>query len=116
MHSKGTLLKPGRKRRMYGVYEPYRAVKRTVAWAPEHVELSPRLRHLRRHALVIGRQNGADFPWREHPTPYSVIVAEVLLQHTPSPRVIPVFERIVARWSGFRALASAPIRDLESLL
>jgi A/G-specific adenine glycosylase len=47
---------------------------------------------------------------------YNVLVAEVLLQHTPSARVVPVFTRLVGRWPSFRALAGASGRDLERLL
>jgi A/G-specific adenine glycosylase len=75
-----------------------------------------RLKHLRRYAVLVGRRNATSFPWRQHPTPFSVLVAEVLLQHTPAARVVPVFIHLVGRWPSFRALSGANAQDLERLL
>jgi A/G-specific adenine glycosylase len=75
-----------------------------------------RLGHLRRYAILAGRRNAIDFPWRRRPTPFAVLVAEVLLQHTPSARVAPVFTRLIRRWPTFRALSRARARSLERLL
>jgi hypothetical protein len=44
-------------------------------------------------------------PWREEPTPYRVIVSEFMLQQTQVERVLPIFERFVAAFPSFGALA-----------
>ena len=56
------------------------------------------------------------FPWRKRPTLYGVLVAEILLQHTPSPRVCGVYREIMARWPLSRDLATASVTDVERLL
>jgi A/G-specific adenine glycosylase len=76
----------------------------------------PGTRHLRRAILAAGRLGAQLFPWRQAPTTYGVLVAEVLLQHTPVRRVTPVFTVFVARWPDFAALAQANRRVLETVL
>jgi len=56
------------------------------------------------------------FPWRRRPTPYSVLLAEVLLQNTPSERVVPVFEDVLRRWPTFQRLAGASVATLAAVL
>src|SRR2546426_10366004 len=65
-----------------------------------------RLRMFRRKCVQFGRRDVASFPWRRRPTPYRVLLAEVLLQHTPSARVVDVFERVVRLWPTVATLAA----------
>lgn len=46
-------------------------------------------------------------PWRERPTPYRVMLSELMLQQTRVETVIPYFERFTARWPTLTAFASA---------
>jgi A/G-specific adenine glycosylase len=55
---------------------------------------------------------GAAYPWRGWPDPYRVLVSEVMLQQTQAARVVPAFERFVARFPTVRSLAAAPIADV----
>ena len=48
------------------------------------------------------------YPWRRRPTPYRVLVSEVMLQQTQAARVVPAFVRFVAAFPTLRALAAAP--------
>src|SRR5918999_4163932 len=48
------------------------------------------------------------YPWRVRPTPYRVLVSEVMLQQTQAGRVVPSFQRFVARFPSVAALARAP--------
>lgn len=48
-----------------------------------------------------------DLPWRRAPTPYAVLVSELMLQQTRVETVIPYFERFLARWPTMEALAAA---------
>jgi A/G-specific adenine glycosylase len=52
------------------------------------------------------------FPWRVRPDPYRVLVSEVMLQQTQASRVIPAFERFVARFPSVSALALAPRSEI----
>jgi A/G-specific adenine glycosylase len=49
----------------------------------------------------------AAYPWRRRPTPYRVLVSEVMLQQTQAARVAPAFERFIRRFPTVRSLAAA---------
>jgi len=66
--------------------------------------------------MSVGRLGQRLFAWRRHPTAYRVLVAEILLQHTPADRVALVFEEVMARWQGFVALAGARQTEVERVL
>lgn len=51
-------------------------------------------------------------PWQHPRTPYRVWLAEVMLQQTQVAAVIPYFERFMARFPDFAALAAAPEDEL----
>jgi len=52
------------------------------------------------------------FPWRAARTPYRVWISEVMLQQTQSARVIPYFERWMARYPDIQTLARAPLSSV----
>lgn len=56
-----------------------------------------------------GRHN---LPWRTHPTPYHVLVSEVMLQQTQVDRVIPKYRSFIKRFPSFQALAQAPLHSV----
>lgn len=47
------------------------------------------------------------FPWRENPSPYGVVVSELMLQQTQASRVIPFFVQWMEQFPSFEALANA---------
>ena len=47
------------------------------------------------------------FPWRDDPTPYRVLVSEMMLQQTQASRVIPFFVRWMELFPTIRNLASS---------
>jgi A/G-specific adenine glycosylase len=53
-------------------------------------------------------------PWRDRPTPYNVMVSEIMLQQTQVPRVVPKFLEFTARFPDITALADAPLADVLS--
>jgi A/G-specific adenine glycosylase len=53
-----------------------------------------------------------DLPWRRDPSPYRVLVSELMLQQTQVERVVPYFERFVAQFPGVHALADAALADV----
>jgi A/G-specific adenine glycosylase len=56
--------------------------------------------------------HGHDLPWRRTRDPYAVLVSEVMLQQTQVPRVVPRYERWLARWPTVEALAAATPADV----
>lgn len=57
--------------------------------------------------IAWGRQNVRDFPWRWERDSYRVLVSEVLLVQTFARKVVPVYEKLVTLYPGFRSLALA---------
>ena len=47
-------------------------------------------------------------PWRESPTPYRVLVSEIMLQQTRIEAVLPYFDRFMEALPDIHALAQAP--------
>ena len=52
------------------------------------------------------------YPWRGVGDPYRVLVSEVMLQQTQAARVVPAYERFVARFPTVRDLAAASRADV----
>jgi A/G-specific adenine glycosylase len=75
-----------------------------------------RLRYLSARCAFAGEQGQNAFPWRRRRSLYRTLVAEVLLQHTPVARVVPVFERMTRTWTTAAALAAARALDVERIL
>lgn len=53
-----------------------------------------------------------DLPWRREPTPYHVLVSELMLQQTQVERVVPKFEVFMEKFPSIEALAVAPLADV----
>jgi A/G-specific adenine glycosylase len=51
-------------------------------------------------------------PWRHTRNPWAVLVSEVMLQQTPTARVLPRWERFMARWPTPESCAGAPLDDV----
>jgi A/G-specific adenine glycosylase len=62
---------------------------------------------LRRALLRWYEPRRSAYPWRGCRDPYAVLVSEVMLQQTQAARVVPAFERFMARFSSVVELASA---------
>lgn len=62
------------------------------------------------------RKSSRTFPWRNDPTPYEIIVAEVLLQATFAEKVAPVYKTLIERYPEPEALARANESELKELL
>jgi A/G-specific adenine glycosylase len=64
--------------------------------------------------LLIGwfREHGRDLPWRRTSDPYSILVAEVMLQQTQVERVIPRYDAWLERWPTVTALAGASVAEV----
>lgn len=53
-----------------------------------------------------------DLPWRRTRDPYAIWISEIMLQQTRVAAVIPYYERFLARFPDFRALAEASESEL----
>lgn len=51
-------------------------------------------------------------PWRNQPTPYYVLVSELMLQQTQVARVLPKFEQFIGRFPSISVLAQASLAEL----
>ena len=55
-------------------------------------------------------QNKREFAWRQSPTPYAVVVSEIMLQQTQTARVKDKFAAFTAMFGSFDELAAAPVQ------
>ena len=62
--------------------------------------------------LEKGHELYRDLPWRHDPSPYRVLVSELMLQQTQVDRVMPKFEAFMQRFPDIDALARAPLADV----
>jgi A/G-specific adenine glycosylase len=77
--------------------------------------LVPDDRHLaafRNDLLAWYRKVGRDVSWRNRVDPYSVWVAETLLQQTRVDQATPYYDRFIARFPTVDALAAASVDDV----
>ena len=65
--------------------------------------------------LTWYRKGHRDLPWRATSDPYRILVSEIMLQQTRAQAVIPYYERFLARFPTFEALAAAPEADVLAL-
>ena len=56
------------------------------------------------------------FPWRENRTPYSILVAEVLLKRTTASAVNGMYENFLKMYPDVKVLAKANFKELETTL
>ena len=70
---------------------------------------------LRRSLAAWFAKSARDLPWRRTDDPYAILVSEIMLQQTQVATVIPFYERWLARFPDFAALAAAEESDVLSL-
>ena len=58
------------------------------------------------------RASARDLPWRRTRDPYAILVSEVMLQQTQVERVVPRWERWLARWPTAASLADASLAEV----
>lgn len=66
--------------------------------------------------IVWGEHNLRVFPWRQTQDPYTILVAEFLLQQTDAPRVLTVYQKLLSRYPTLRTLAEAPVEEIANIL
>lgn len=61
---------------------------------------------------IYYQQNRRDFVWRNNPTPYEVVVSEVMLQQTQTIRVVEKFQEFMTRFPTCKSLAEATTQEV----
>lgn len=59
-----------------------------------------------------GRELYREMPWRDEPSPYHVLVSELMLQQTQVARVVPKFEAFMQRFPTIAVLAESSLADV----
>lgn len=67
------------------------------------------LPHFQKIILANYDAHGRRLPWRISPTPYHVVISEVMLQQTQVDRVVPKYKAFIKQFPSFRALHAAPL-------
>lgn len=76
---------------------------------------SQQIKTLQHKLLTWYHKNGRhDLPWRKNPTPYRVLVSEIMLQQTQVSRVIPRYKNFLKLFPTIKSLASADSHTLLS--
>ena len=57
-------------------------------------------------------ENARDLPWRRDPSPYNVLVSEMMLQQTQVSRVVPKFHEFMETFPTIELLANADTKHL----
>lgn len=70
----------------------------------------------RKHLLNWAQDNLRPFPWREDPTPYEILVAEIFLTQTPATRVEPIYSDFLDAYPSLDRLAEADLDGLADRL
>lgn len=71
-----------------------------------------RIRDFQGKVLSYYREQGRDLPWRRTADPYHILISEIMLQQTQVERVVPFYERWIARWPAIGALAKASRQEV----
>lgn len=75
-------------------------------------DLTPAMSAEQRRLLAWADRNRRDLPWRRTRDPWAVLVSEVMLQQTQVDRVVPRWERFLARWPDTATCATAPLGEV----
>lgn len=58
------------------------------------------------------RELHRDMPWRSDPSPYNVLVSEIMLQQTQVDRVVPKFLSFMSEFPSLNVLEARPLADV----
>jgi A/G-specific adenine glycosylase len=60
-------------------------------------------------------ENKRDLPWRRRPSPYEVLLSEIMLQQTQVNRVIPKYQQFIREFPTLETLAAAETKHLLTI-
>ena len=77
---------------------------------------SAELKWFRKRLISWAENNLRDYPWRRTCEPYSILIAEFLLQRTNADKVVPIYRVFLKRYPTVEKLAIAEVEALARLL
>jgi A/G-specific adenine glycosylase len=80
-----------------------------------HLE-SAKIAWFRHQLQTWAADNLRDFPWRRTTDPYSIFVAEFLLQKTGTATAAPAYKAFISQYPTLDILAVAPVKEVACLL
>jgi A/G-specific adenine glycosylase len=75
-----------------------------------------KVKWFRKRLLAWTQSNLRDFPWRQTTDPYSIFVAEFLLQKTVAATAAPIYKVFLLKYPSLEALAAASVVEVAQLL
>jgi A/G-specific adenine glycosylase len=66
--------------------------------------------------LSWARRNLRDFPWRRNPTPYTILITEVLLRRTTASAVLRIYPLFMKQYGDPKRIAATSENELASVL
>ena len=66
--------------------------------------------------LAWAKHNLRDYPWRKTTDPYSIMVAEILLQRSDADTVASRYETFITNYPSLNKLADAKLEDIRTIL
>lgn len=77
-----------------------------------NMQLAEQMRDFQERVWVHYAAHGRQMPWRDTPTPYNVVISEVMLQQTQVDRVRQKYVEWIARWDDFELLSQASTAEV----
>lgn len=74
------------------------------------------IRAFRKVLRTWGRKQLRQFPWRGEQNRYRILLAELMLRRTRAEQVVPVYERVIRRYTTVEEMAAAPAAEVRGLL
>lgn len=74
--------------------------------------IEAQLADFREDVWAYYHDNARSMPWRDDPSPYHVLVSELMLQQTQVGRVLPKYTEFIAKFPTIRALSKASLGDV----
>ena len=64
------------------------------------------------HSLFIwAKNNTRNFPWRKTSDPYTILIAEIMLQRTRAEQALPVFTNFIRAYPDPDSLTKASLKE-----
>ena len=87
-----------------------------IVGAPTLSNLSQEsIREFQKKVMSWWKKSARGLPWRKHPSPYEVLVSEIMLQQTQVSRVVPKYLEFLKEFPSLEALASANTKQLLTI-
>lgn len=71
-----------------------------------------KIKEFQNHVMDWWCSNARDLPWRNNPTPYQVLVSEIMLQQTQVTRVVPKYHEFLETFPTIEDLSNADTKKL----